>query len=40
MRVLLDVLIIVAAIWVMLEAASALMRARRVNAAPVATVVD
>ena len=38
--VFLDVLIIIAAIWVMLESASALMSARRDKAAPVAAVVD
>ncbi|HUE84931.1 MAG TPA: carbon starvation protein A [Vicinamibacterales bacterium] len=38
--VFLDVLIIIAAIWVMLESASALISARRDNAAPVAAVVD
>ena len=38
--VFLDVLIVIAAIWVMLESASALMSARRDNAAPVAAVVD
>ena len=38
--VFLDVLIIIAAIWVMLESASALMTARRDKAAPVAASVD
>jgi carbon starvation protein len=38
--VFLDVLIIIAAIWVMLESASALMTARRDKAAPVAAGVD
>jgi carbon starvation protein len=40
MLVFLDVLIIIAAIWVMLSSASALMSARRGNTARVAAVVD